>query len=162
MDRFDYICSDPKSIFCIRNNNGEVIFQNANSIENCCKDATLQCHLRCLPYIESSFKFKEIKSGLHLFKNKIIEKKEYDILVFKGDINTLILLYPIKDQIDDIKMRWKKSGLSPREIEVLTEKFLGAKNSEIAKKLYISKSTVKTHINNIFKKFNGRPEWLNE
>jgi LuxR family transcriptional regulator of csgAB operon len=44
--------------------------------------------------------------------------------------------------------------LTPREIEILSLVALGAKNEEIAEKLFISSNTVKTHIYNIFKKIN--------
>ena len=44
------------------------------------------------------------------------------------------------------------SILTPREIEILSLVAIGAKNEEIAEKLYISSNTVKTHIYNIFKK----------
>jgi len=44
------------------------------------------------------------------------------------------------------------SPLTPREIEILSLVAIGAKNEEIAEKLFISSNTVKTHIYNIFKK----------
>jgi LuxR family transcriptional regulator of csgAB operon len=44
------------------------------------------------------------------------------------------------------------AGLTPREVEILAMVAVGAKNEEIAEKLYISPHTVKTHIYNIFKK----------
>ena len=50
--------------------------------------------------------------------------------------------------------RSKESLLTPREIEILTMISIGAKNEEIADKLFISPNTVKTHIYNIFKKIN--------
>ncbi|MCP5052799.1 MAG: response regulator transcription factor, partial [bacterium] len=43
-------------------------------------------------------------------------------------------------------------GLSDRELEILKTMVMGLKNKEIAKKLFISEKTVKTHINKIFKK----------
>ena len=46
------------------------------------------------------------------------------------------------------------SILSRREIEILAMVTGGATNEEIAKKLYISPNTVKTHVYNIFKKIN--------
>jgi LuxR family transcriptional regulator of csgAB operon len=46
----------------------------------------------------------------------------------------------------------KKSLLTSREIEIMAMISIGAKNEEIADKLFISPNTVKTHIYNIFKK----------
>lgn len=48
--------------------------------------------------------------------------------------------------------RMEASVLTPREIEILSLVAIGAKNEEIAEKLFISSNTVKTHIYNIFKK----------
>jgi DNA-binding NarL/FixJ family response regulator len=44
------------------------------------------------------------------------------------------------------------AGLTPREIEVLRLIASGRSNQEIAKDLFISEPTVKTHINNLFAK----------
>ncbi|MBD3884844.1 response regulator transcription factor [Phormidium tenue FACHB-886] len=46
------------------------------------------------------------------------------------------------------------TALSPRELEVLQLVVEGDSNAEIAKKLYISLGTVKTHIRNILNKLN--------
>jgi LuxR family transcriptional regulator of csgAB operon len=48
----------------------------------------------------------------------------------------------------------KESLLTSREIEIMAMISIGAKNEEIAEKLFISPNTVKTHIYNIFKKIN--------
>jgi two-component system, NarL family, response regulator DevR len=44
------------------------------------------------------------------------------------------------------------SRLSPREIEVLSELESGARNDQIAHRLYLSENTVKHHIQNLFEK----------
>ena len=46
----------------------------------------------------------------------------------------------------------KESGISPREYEVLLAMAEGLSNQEIADKLFVSLSTVKTHSANIFAK----------
>ena len=47
-----------------------------------------------------------------------------------------------------------KDVLTQREMEILSLIAIGAKNEEIAEKLFVSTNTVKTHIYNIFKKIN--------
>jgi DNA-binding NarL/FixJ family response regulator len=44
--------------------------------------------------------------------------------------------------------------LTPREVDVAKLVAIGATNQEIAEKLYISESTVKTHLNSIFHRLN--------
>lgn len=46
------------------------------------------------------------------------------------------------------------SILTPRELDVACLVAVGATNQEIATKLFISESTVKTHINSIFNRLN--------
>ena len=48
----------------------------------------------------------------------------------------------------------EETGLSHREMEILALVSLGAKNEDIAEKLYISPHTVKTHLYHVFKKIN--------
>lgn len=70
--------------------------------------------------------------GIYLNK-KSLQKP----LIAKGEIN--------KDQLEKI-------GLSKREYEVLTEICNGHSNREIAAKLFVTESTVKTHVSNILLK----------
>jgi len=47
-------------------------------------------------------------------------------------------------------------GLSKREYEVLKEVTLGLSNQEIAEKLFVSESTIKTHVSNLLVKLNAK------
>ena len=60
---------------------------------------------------------------------------------------------PTKDgEIDYAKVN--ELDLSKREMEVLQELVNGLSNKEIAEKLFISESTTKTHVSNIYSKLN--------
>lgn len=48
------------------------------------------------------------------------------------------------------------SGLTPREIDVLTHLGHGQSNSEIAQSLFVSTNTVKTHVSNLLTKLGAR------
>lgn len=47
-------------------------------------------------------------------------------------------------------------GLSKREYEVLQEISIGLSNREIADKLFVSESTIKTHVSNILVKLDAK------
>jgi DNA-binding NarL/FixJ family response regulator len=53
-------------------------------------------------------------------------------------------------------MKIEELGLSKREYEVLKEVALGLSNQEIAKKLFVSESTIKTHVSNLLLKLNAK------
>ncbi|MGB6150888.1 MAG: response regulator transcription factor [Pricia sp.] len=50
----------------------------------------------------------------------------------------------------------RELGLSKREFEVLQEISVGLSNKEVAEKLFVSESTIKTHVSNIFIKLDAR------
>jgi len=47
-------------------------------------------------------------------------------------------------------------GISKREYEILVEISAGLSNKEIANKLFVSESTVKTHVSNLFVKLDAK------
>ena len=57
-------------------------------------------------------------------------------------------------QIDLKKI--EELGLSKREYEVLKDVALGLSNQEIAEKLFVSESTIKTHVSNLLAKLNAK------
>jgi DNA-binding NarL/FixJ family response regulator len=60
----------------------------------------------------------------------------------------------IPGEIDQQKI--EELGLSTREYEVLLEVSRGLSNKEIGQKLFVSESTVKTHVSNILVKLSAR------
>lgn len=59
-----------------------------------------------------------------------------------------------KPKIDSEKI--KDLGISDREYQVLLEISNGLSNKEIGDKLYISESTIKTHVSNLLVKLNAK------
>ncbi len=60
----------------------------------------------------------------------------------------------ITNQIDHKKL--EEFGLSKREYEVLKEIAQGLSNKEIANKLFVSESTIKTHVSSLLVKLNAK------
>lgn len=76
--------------------------------------------------------------GIGLFVNKKIQKQDTTS----------------NNQIDLQKI--EELGLSKCEYEVLKEVALGLSNQEIADKLFVSESTIKTHVSNLLVKLNAK------
>jgi LuxR family transcriptional regulator of csgAB operon len=75
--------------------------------------------------------------------------------IFEGELwvsRKILTKYFLKTRQKDRISRSEEPLLTSREIEILSMISIGAKNEEIADKLFISPNTVKTHIYNIFKK----------
>ena len=62
---------------------------------------------------------------------------------------------PVPKQEIDLK-KIEELGLSKREYEVLKEVALGLSNQEIAEKLFVSESTIKTHVSNLLVKLDAK------
>ncbi|NND70885.1 MAG: response regulator transcription factor [Rhodothermales bacterium] len=61
------------------------------------------------------------------------------------------------DAIDDIdSSRVEELGISQREYEVLVQIATGKSNKEIADTLFVSESTIKTHVSNLLSKLDAR------
>ena len=60
----------------------------------------------------------------------------------------------VSTEIDETKIA--DLGISKREYEILTKISEGLSNREIAEKLFVSESTVKSHVSNLFVKLNAK------
>lgn len=75
------------------------------------------------------------------------------IYLNKKSLQRNIISNPYR-QIDDGKI--SELGISNREYQILVEISEGLSNKEIAEKLFVSESTVKTHVSNLFVKLDAR------
>ena len=80
----------------------------------------------------------------------ILYKKDFAESFLQNDAGTVQTLN-LEDAMELVKSKYE---LTNREIEILTEVYNGKTNTQIAEDLFISESTVKAHIYNIFRKMN--------
>jgi ATP/maltotriose-dependent transcriptional regulator MalT len=64
----------------------------------------------------------------------------------------VVILQPLRQKYDAWLRRFSNRDLSNREQEVVRLGLQGLINSQITQKLGISRATLKTHLNNVYKK----------
>lgn len=116
--------------------------------------------------LDEQQQIKLIKCGVSGFlDNTVSDEKTEELLlkVIDGEVlaprsivskalKELSADYTLKDNLSEIDIKNNDMYLTTREQEILKCVARGLKNKEIAESLYISEKTVKTHMNNIFRK----------
>ncbi|WP_413557237.1 helix-turn-helix domain-containing protein [Bdellovibrio sp. HCB209] len=141
---------------CTRNGSNEVIFQNEVSQKMCgpkvggsCTSAS--CSEMC-KQVESA---APVQDGMKLFKAQHVEGNLVDVMMVKDGDNMMTMLYPIQNEAEKAAAQqafFVNKGLTPSEIRIMQMAMQGMTNQAIADKLFISKATLKTHLNNAYKK----------
>ncbi|HEY8270601.1 MAG TPA: helix-turn-helix transcriptional regulator, partial [Pseudobdellovibrionaceae bacterium] len=95
---------------------------------------------------------KSIIEGFCHIPNLSLEFGVADAVVLNDGHQFLTLIYPLENK-HRIKMEYyREKNLTRSELNIVSLLLEGHSNSQIMERLFISKATLKTHINNIYKK----------
>lgn len=136
---------------CLKDAGRKVLFQN-DRCKQVCGDVTGPCGKGCMLLYKITASCPEMDEGAQLFADQAIHGGFFDVVIMNSGKNLLTLLYPLASKYERELEFLKHQNLSDREREILCYSMRGITNQEIGKKLFISKATVKTHLNNIYKK----------
>ncbi|MBI3534739.1 MAG: helix-turn-helix transcriptional regulator [Deltaproteobacteria bacterium] len=81
-----------------------------------------------------------------------MREQYFDVAIINNGENLMTVYYPLTKKYKRQLNYLQEKGLSKREMQIMAMVAKGATNSEIGTKLSISKATLKTHLNNIYKK----------
>ena len=143
-----------KLCVCVKDEEKRVLYQNEACLQLCGDMSARNCDkdkncMRCYSFNDAAPAREE---GTQYYPNELIEDEYYDVLFINDGENLTTLLYPLRrKQQADIRQA-AEYDLTKREQEVVRLVIEGHNNTAIAKKLFVSKATVKKHLNNIYKK----------
>lgn len=144
---------------CIKTLDKKVTYQNEICIKICGVKISENCHKGCMENYDTKSP-KIINEGMNLIKCQNVDGSITDATVVNDGKNLITILYPLIDKINSIDqnlINLKKHGLTKAELDILSLVLKGMSNKEISQKLFIANSTLKTHLNNIYKKLPS--EW---
>lgn len=140
---------------CVKDQEKRVLFQNDNSVKTCGLMVGQVCGKTCMRLYHQVEECSAISEGMKLFKGTDVEGHKVDALIVNDGQTITTLLYSLdEDQDKFIKQEafFKQKGLTKSELRIMQMVMQGMTNAAIAEKLFISKATLKTHLNNIYKK----------
>ncbi len=141
---------------CIRDDKGDSQFRNETCLAHCGKKKTGKCRELCMRAFaaDGSIAPALVEGGVQVFRNTQFADVEgaFDVVMFYDGKFTTSLFYPLSRIYEMRMVQFKDKGLTARELEIVSLMIRGVTNSEITKKLSISKSTLRSHLNRVYKK----------
>ncbi len=102
----------------------------------------------------------EFTQGFHSLPPFEMNGIQLDAIVLNDGKNLTTFQYETQNRVDQQIEALSKFGLSKSELKVIRGILTGLTNREVANQLFISARTLRTHLNNIYKKI--PPELKNE
>lgn len=137
---------------CVKTIDQVVRYQNPTCESICGKQLGTKCEKGCMQRYSSMHFNEAFDLGMRIFKNIDTEEGTVDAtVVHDGEMITTLLIKnepKFKKQMDYLQT----FKLSRAEIKVMTGVLAGLSNQDVANQLFISKRTLRTHLNNIYKK----------
>ena len=141
--------------FCVKDQEKRVLYQNENCIKTCGQMMGSVCGKSCMQLYHQVAECSAINEGMKLFKGVDIDGHKVDALIVNDGDKISTLLYPLDADQEKFKKQeafFKEKGLTKSELAIMQMVMQGMTNAAIAQQLFIAKATLKTHLNNIYKK----------
>lgn len=151
MNRYQDLFSSNKIGFCEKNADGLVIFQNKICISICGSQKGLKCISGCMLDTTKAKSVDAYGFSLHrdIFKGT---KNHVDAIMLRSPQKIYTFLIEKTHHIDKAILQLKEYGLTKTERLITRLILAGNPNTDIANFLFVSKKTIHTHLNNIYKK----------
>ncbi|MEJ7537254.1 response regulator [Staphylococcus hominis] len=134
----------------------DLVMPNMNGIEVTHYIKTYYPYIKVLvltSYVDDEYVMSAINEGADGYEIKDVEPQKLIATITKVLNNEKIIHPKAKNVIDAMHEKPHfNNKLSKREMEVLKEIVKGKTNKDIAKSLFVSEKTVKTHVSHIFNK----------
>jgi len=138
---------------CVKDAQRKVLMQNERCRQICGDHLGRTCEQGCMQLFEKD-RFQQWKDwGTRVYKNSMINGSFNDVTLLCGKERIITFLQPLKDRYEKALAYYREKGLTRRESEVIALTIQGSSNTDICECLSISRATLRTHLNNIYRKF---------
>ena len=143
---------------CVKDARKRVLKQNepcrracGDRLDEVCTEGCMELYAR-----DESHQWKDW--GARVYKNSVIFGGFFDVTILCSTETIVTFLQPLKEKYEMALAYFRDKGLTKRETQVVSLAIQGNSNSDICKLLSISKATLRTHLNNVYRKFRDMGE----
>lgn len=151
--RLEYLLSSVG--ICVKSCDGTVTYQNRLCARVCGNQLSRACAKACASLNPGIGGLPFVEEGAHLFKSRAIGDESFDMVLINDRRAITTIFYPLQRREAEQFRFLEGHGLTRREREVMSLVIRMESNAAISRKLFISMATLKTHLNNIYKKLPG-------
>lgn len=140
---------------CIKDLEMRVKYQNESSEKICGMMKGEVCTKACQTLRSEIPGCSAFSQGMKMFKNVDVNGYKADIVLVEDTQAITTMVYPLHSSEELLQQQeayLRERGLTKSEVRIMQMVLQGMTNAVIAEKLFISKATLKTHLNNIYKK----------
>lgn len=140
-------------VVCVKDSNKRVLSQNEYCRRLCGEREGEVCETGCMELYnrDSGHQWKDW--GCRLYRNSFLHGGFFDVMLVCNAGSIITLLQPLKEKYEAALAYYREKGLTRRESEVVFLSIRGLTNTDICKSLSISRATLRTHLNNVYRKF---------
>ncbi|UCC56351.1 MAG: helix-turn-helix transcriptional regulator [Gammaproteobacteria bacterium] len=143
---------------CIKDSGKRVLSQNEYCRRICGDQSGKVCNQGCMALYASDRKQQWKDWGPRVYRNSLIHDSFHDVTLLCSAEHIITFLQPLSEKHAQALEYFRGKGLTRRETQIISHVIQGISNTSICKRLAISKATLRTHLNNIYRKFRERGE----
>ena len=137
---------------CVKDSDGQVLEQNALCRSLCGDCQGRVCTKGCMELYADDDTQQWPQWGSRVYKNNRVNDDFFDVTLLCSDRHIVTFLQPLKEQYAKALRYYRECGLTRRETDVVSLLIRGISNADICSRLSISRATLRTHLNNIYRK----------
>lgn len=137
---------------CLKDEDGKVIYQNEKCLSVCGSKVGKVCNEGCMARYLTSVKGTPFDLGSFFLKNVDAFGLKTDCLLVNDGKTILTVFHESAPELKKQVKFLEKFALTKSEVEIAEQVLRGFENKKIAKNLCISEATLRTHLNNIYRK----------
>ncbi len=145
-------------MICEKDLSGRVVHQNTACAGICSHRQGEVCKDGCMAHFAALMKTSAAVKNTLLLPTREINDAYYDVVFFRGDDRLTTVMHRVKGAFSEKLPTLDEFRLTDREYEIAKLMLRGHSNQEICKLLFISRPTLKTHVNRIYRKCGSRKD----